>query len=90
MNWIMELAANKSTHYPNFRTLHLQEPGHSEGPGFGSPFKAIDRPDLDSLQGLKLEFEKNSIDLQIELRMDPQIIMYKHFSLVPRSMLLST
>jgi hypothetical protein len=63
-NWLSELAVNKSTHYPNFRSLILRE-SHSQGlDRWHDHLSKTNCHQVELPEGAKLEFETNSIAFQ--------------------------
>jgi hypothetical protein len=64
VNWLSELAVNKNTHYPKFRSLILRE-SYSQGLGRShDPFDKTKCHQVELPEGVKLEFETNSISFQ--------------------------
>jgi hypothetical protein len=64
VNWIAELAVNKSTRYPNFRSLTLQERITAPYREMYEHFDTRDRRELQLPEDLKLAFETNAMALR--------------------------
>jgi hypothetical protein len=73
VNWLTELATNKSTCYPNFRTLMLQERSRLPPRGMHEHFDAKNWIEFQMPEGLKLEFKMNAIALRCWTRREMRV-----------------
>jgi hypothetical protein len=64
VKWLSELAVNKSTHYPNFRSLILRESYSPARGRWNAYFGKTNCHQVELPEGVKLEFETNSIVFQ--------------------------